>query len=322
MAKNIAAGASNVRTLDPNRKANAAGRKLNQGAAAAAKAEDMLKAPAAPPPTEEPPQVNVEPRAPSFGANEPDAGVFLREVNKVRREMEKVEEAKLALKTAKGRLKDTRKLAAGVGLVMREMDEAIESLNTEHVDLIAREERRRLYFEWLGLPLGVQPSLPGMPAATDTEVEQGRWRKRGDIAGRLGQERKHPEGCPPHCIQAFLEGYDAGQEVLMRGSTLTRDAFTGVKPTAAEQKAAPGILVLNEGAFAAGTILDDANLMTLMPDRREAFDAAERVVALFGTKKRILKEEGYLDTGEEDVEVTEPEPITQADREATAAEFA
>lgn len=265
--------------------------------------------------------------APSFGANEPDAGVFLREVNKIRRQADEVEKKKLELKTEKGKLKDIRKLAAGVGLVMREVDEAIEALNTEHVDLIAREERRRLYFEWLGLPLGAQPNLPGIAKPTDTEADQMRWFKRGDIAGRLAEIRAVPEGCPGHGVQSFLKGWDAGHLVFMQGSPLTAGAFNadgslkteGPKAAAAEPSST--MLTLTEAHFQGGTELEDANLKTLLGGHKQAFHDAVSVVAVFGTKKRILKEPDgdgvYIDTGETDVPLSDVEPAQPA-----ASEFA
>lgn len=316
--------------------------KAKQAQAAAAKADAMLGAPSraeaanrgAPTPETEPnPSADIQDTsrpetAPSFGANEPDAGVFLREVQKIRRQMEEVEKVKLELKTSKGKLKDIRKLAAGAGLVMREVDESIEALNTEHVDLIAREERRRLYFAWLGLPIGAQTEIQGLPKATDTEVEQNRWRKRGDIAGRLAEMRAVPEGCPGHCIQAFLEGWDAGHTVFMQGSPLTAGAFNadGSLKSAAELKPQADddgkLVAFTEAHFVAGTDLDDANLRTLMPGHHEAFHNAETVTAKFGGMVRILKEKNgdgstYVDTGEDDAEITEPVPVAPS-----AAEFA
>lgn len=306
--------------------------KGSTAAAAAQKAADMIDAvgknPTAAAPQTDPDLAPVT--APSFGANEPDAGVFLREVNKIRRQADEVEKKKLELKTEKGKLKDIRKLAAGVGLVMREVDEAIEALNTEHVDLIAREERRRLYFAWLGLPLGTQADLPGMPKATDTEADQFRWHKRGDIAGRLGEVRAVPEGCPPHCIQNFLQGWEHGQTVLMQGSVLTAGAFNpdgSIKSTPGPDmahEAASTMVTFTEAHFQAGTDLESANLRTLLPGHHESFHNAESVVAVFGSKKRILREPDatipggyYVDDGSEDSPVSEAEPAAP-----TAAEFA
>lgn len=343
MAKNISEKSGTVVPIGSGKRGPkpGAGRKLQAGAEAAAKANAMLGGPSkaeaanrgAPAPetvVTDAPNVDAPITAPSFGANEPDAGVFLREVNKIRRQMAEVEMKKLELKTVKGRLKDIRKLAAGVGLVMREVDEAIDALNTEHVDLIAREERRRLYFEWLGLPLGIQATLPGIAKPTDTETDQARWLKRGDIAGRLGEIRTVPEHCPPHCLQSWLHGWEAGQKVLMQGSVLTAGAFhaDGTAKDAAELKPKADddgkMVTFTEAHFMAGTDLEDANLKTLLPGHHEAFHNAENVVAVFGDKKRVLRERDdnepsgfYQDTGEDDVPMSDPEPVAGS----TAAEF-
>lgn len=332
MAKNIAEKSGTVMSI--NRAKPGAGRKLKARTDAAQKADAMLSAPSraetatrggpAPETVDNGPLPDdgADLRtAPSFGANEPDQGVFLREVQKIRRQMEEVEKKKLELKNEKGKLKDIRKLAAGVGLVMREVDESIEALNTEHVDLIAREERRRLYFAWLGLPLGAQPDLPGMPKPTDTEADAARWHKRGDIAGRLGEERTIPEGCPPHCVQSWLHGWEAGQKFLMQGfiDMNSRRASASKSDPPADEK----MVTFTEVHFQAGTELTEANLKTLLPGHKEAFHNAETVTAVFGDQKRVLKEKDenepsgfYQDTGEDDAPVSDAEPVAP-----TAAEF-
>lgn len=257
--------------------------------------------------------------APGFGHNAPDAGVFLRHVQAIRRQAEKVEEAKLATKNERGKLKDVRKLAQADGLVMRELDDALEALQVEHVDLIAREQRRRLYHEWLGIPLVEQGSLDLHAKEGDTALDAKRWFKRGDTDGRLGRVREVPQGCPPEHIPDWLRGHDAGQEILMRGLPLTKDGFAdqaASKAPTPEPDTKGKILILQEGHFVAGTELDQANLKTLLGEHHDAFMASDRVVALFGTRRRILREpdpEGadgfYTDSGEDDVPVTDIEVV-------------
>lgn len=302
-----------------------------------------------------------EERAPGLGHNQPSEGEFLRWVQRLRAQDTKVEEAALALKDQRGIRKDLRKEAQASGLVMGELDEAVKDLNTDQVDLVAREERRRLYRMWLGLPSGTQGKLP-LPKS-DAEAEAARWFKRGEIDGRLGKPRVNPEGCPPERLQDYFKGWETGQEALMRGADLTMGAFdnTGVKKAAAAEIAdkdplgvgdkAQGLadeggltggvkpkgkavnktssdpeptekptLVLTEADFTPGTPLDDANVKSMIEAKREAFDAADRVVALFGTQRRVLKEPDdrepggfYVDDGEtapvSDVEPAAPEEI-------------
>lgn len=251
-------------------------------------------------------------RAPSFGHNEPDVGVFLQQVHLIRRQGEVLDAAKLVVKTERGKLKDIRTGAREMGLVMRELDDALEALNTERVDLIAREKRRRLYMEWLGLDLGEPQELAVQ--VTDEAHEASRWFKRGDTDGRLGKVRAAPEGIPGEHLQDYLKGHEAGQLLLMKASPLTAGAFQPKAADVAPKASEDGkILILKEEHFAGGTALEDANLKTLMPDHMDAWQAADRVVAVFGGAKRILREpEGdgwYEDTGEDDVPVSEPEVV-------------
>ena len=280
--------------------------------------------------------------APGFGHNAPDASVFLRHVTALRRQDEAIAAKKLELKTENRKRKDLRKEAQADGLVMRQLDEALEALDSqlEPAELIAREQRRRLYFEWLNLPLGTQGELDLEQKATDTEREMTRWYKRGDTDGRLDRPRANPDGCPPECLPEYLRGHDAGTMMRMANTPITAGAFDkdgklktqadfkeqvaqaaaevaeGAKmpPEVLEEKfeviVETGIemtmLTLDESAFQSEIKgdLDLANLKTLHPSQVDAFNAADIVVAVFGRARRILKEENYVDTGEDDVDLT------------------
>lgn len=256
--------------------------------------------------------------APAFGHNRADESLFLRHVRDIRTQLGVIDNVKSLMKTEKGKLKDIRTLAKSEGIVMRELDEAIEALETEHVDLIAREQRRRLYFQWLGLPIEQQTQA-------FNRDEAGFWHNRGSIAGRLGEDRKVPDGVPPDRVQDWLKGWEAGQEALMRESPLTKGAFakpgehTGAAPAAGNgetsdaPRAAGGIFILKEDHFATDTGLEDASKATLLRDHLEAWEAAERVVAVFQGKRRILKEPGFEDTGEPNSETSDAEPLPDAE---------
>lgn len=320
MARKINENVVDINTA-PKKRQSAKAKAAAEAARLAADESRGLKGPA----VDDDRDPDDERTAPGFGHNAPDVGVYLRHVQAIRRQQEKVEAAKLVVKAERGKLKDVRKLAQADGLVMKQLDEALEDLAVEHVDLIAQHKRRMLYHEWLGLNLNEQPELDLHAREGDTELDAKRWWKRGDLDGRLGRVREVPAGCPPEHLQDYLKGHDNGQEVLMRGLPLTKAGFDAdgkVTDTPAEKPAADvddpkgGILVMHEGYFVAGTDLENANLRTLLGEHHEAFMAADRVVALFGTRRRILREPDadaddgfYVDTGDDDVPVTDPEYV-------------
>lgn len=291
--------------------------------------------------------------ASGHGHNRLNEGTFLSWVHRIRREAEEVEKAKLALKNAKGKYKDLRSEANGAGMVLGLLDEAIKDLDTERVDLADREETRRLYREWLNLPLGTQTELDLDNRLPSAAKPGARWFNMGNTAGRLGEKRDPPSGIPPENIQDFLKGYDAGQKALMQTSPLTRDGFdeagelkpqpegpadggTPSAPAPSSDYPKSGmagvkvsddglILVLQEAAFRGGTALEHANRLTYTGPG-ELWENAERIVALYGSKRRILKEpagdgvEAYEDTGEKDVPVTDEDRTDIEDPLAAAAE--
>ena len=311
-----------------------AGRKLAEAAASAAKADEIM---GLPPKAAAPVDADTDiasqdtdlRTAPAFGANEPDVGVFLKHVNILSNHEEKLEAWKLDGKNLKKQKRSLRADAIAAGIIMGELDRALEDANTDQVDLDAREQRYLLYMEWLGKPINHQGQLPGLPVPTDTERTAMRWFNRGDVDGRMGRVRKAPEGCTGVDLQNYLKGWENGQRLLMQGSPLTAGAFNadGTPKTAAELKPMADddgkMVTFTEAHFGAGTELDDANLKTLLPGHKEAFHNVENVIAVFGDKKRVLKEPDiaspggfYIDTGEDDAPVSAPEPVA-----SSAAEF-
>ena len=261
-------------------------------------------------------------RAPAFGSNEPDIGVFLKHVQILRAKETELEAAKLKVKAINKQKKDLRQAAKAEGLVLGELDRALKDADTEQVDLVAREQRYHLYMDWLGKPIGFQPSLD---LAVKPEDEEARWFKRGDQDGRLGKDRTPPEGCPPDRIQAFLKGWEHGQDQLMRANPVTAPAFSTEAPKSPPETAGNGwqpskqILTLHEQDFQAGIDIEDANRSTIFDDATlQAFDAAENVVAVFGKAKRVLKEPGYVDDGTDDCPITDTVPVAGIDAEEFA----
>lgn len=292
-----------------------------RAAAAAAKADAMISGtkPALEPAPQLPPVT-----APAFGANKPDCGVFLKHVNILRAKKDQIDKVKLELKGLKGQEKDLRQAAKAEGIVLGELDRALKDAETEQVDLVAREQRYLLYMGWLGKPLDFQADLDVATRQTP-EQEAAAWFQRGDQAGRLAKPREaYPDGIPPERKPDFLRGWDHGQEMLLRFSPLTRDGFKSVPlPLERAHQAAekPAFLTLKEEDFRAGIELDDANRSTIFDDATVAkFDAAENVVAIFAGMRRVLKDkaDGYVDTGAENDEITEAEPVPADDAAAFA----
>ena len=313
MAENISALNANVVNIKRGR-----GRPPKDAAAAAAKAEAMIAGVATTP---------AEDRrtAPAFGSNEPDIACFLKHVQILRAKDEEIAKVKLTLKGLNKQKKDLRQAAKAEGIVLGELDRALDDADTEQVDLVAREQRYHLYMEWLGKPIGFQPELDLTPQ-NGAEIEQQRWFNRGDQDGRLGKTRTPPEGIPPEMIQSFLHGWETGQAKLRRENPVTAPAFAeqlaedaGVEVTpdqevkTLDELGAKAILILREEDFRAGTLLEDANLLTLHPSRLDAVGAAESVLVVFNGAKRVIKEPGYVDDGASDTPVTDIEEAGDLD---------
>lgn len=294
---------------------------------AAAQAEAIMNGSAKPSETTDPTPApkpakpaKAKENAPGFGHNAPDESVFLRHVHAIQQHIEgPLAVAKAKVKEENGKLKDLRQLAKADGLVLKELDEAVEDARTERVDLVAKEQRRRLYRQWLGLPMEQADLFEENEKTPSLAREQLRWKAQGNTDGRLGRNRVSPEGCPPNMDSHYLEGWDEGQAALMRASPLTAGAFNadgsvkgaptdaataahdvmhgGDKPAETPAPTPVAVLILGPTDFTVED-LADANLKTLVsPDVTAKFEAAERVVAVFNGKRRILKEPGYVDDG-------------------------
>lgn len=327
-----------AKDIDDNKVVNikrGRGRPPKNGAEAAAKAEAMIAATGKPKaPSAQFERMDAAPQtdgaapapdmrtAPAFGANEPDVGVFLKHVQVVRAQLEIIAKAKAEVKAANKVLKDKRQAAKAEGIVLGELDRAMADADTEQVDLVARERRYALYMDWLGKPIDFQADL-ALDTRQTPEQEKAHWFKMGDQAGRLGKDRdSYPEGIAPEQKPNFISGWDHGQSFLMRTGSLTKDAFNqdgSLKEEAPKAPAeAPAVLILKEEHFRSGTSLEDANRSTIFDDDMlSQFDAAERVVVLYGAQKRLLKEPGYVDDGGSETPVTEPQ-AAQPDEDAAA----
>lgn len=317
---------------------------------AAARAEGIVagtikvdEKPAATPPADDKAAKRAAAQAPGFGHNAPDEGVFLRHVHAIQQFKEgPLAAAKAKLKEENGKLKDLRQLAKADGLVLKELDEAVEDARTERVDLVAKEQRRRLYREWLGLPFEQSDLFEEHEGTPSLAREQLRWKAIGNTDGRLGRTRAAPDDCPSNMESHYLAGWDEGQAALMKALPVTAGAFNAdgsVKTTAdpapvgqpTDAPASPAadnvvgiqaVVILGERDFdGIEGNLEEANRRTLANDTlRERFDAAERVVAVFGAKRRILKEPGYVDDGLAETPLSDEEDAAEEEVAAVTGE--
>jgi hypothetical protein len=344
----VAAADAAAKAVDPNAKPIKP-TSDDQAAPAAGKAHTG-------PPAADPPK--AKPAAPGFGANMVTADVFLSHVHQLNRIEEELEKAKLVVKEINGKKKDARQLAKADGIVLKEMDEAIENSKTDRVDHVAREERRRFYHEFLGIPL-VQGDLFELdPKLPTLEQDRQKWRAIGNTDGRAGRACKAPDHCPPIHRADYEHGYTDGQKALMKTTPLTAGAFNadgsvkegGAEPetwvdpkdeAAAQPPAEPPkaeALVMFQNADFLDSVKDteDCSRETLaFADSKRRWDAAHRVVVLWRTgdgtgKKRVLKapakgvegepgyEPAYEDLGAPGAELTDDEPVTDLDAELDA----
>lgn len=340
MAANISEH-NNVHQLDAKRgrgrpKGSGVKGAAGKSAAAVAKAEAIMRGDAkksdAPKPAEAPAKTQqeildnqasaaVNVTAPSFGANEPDEPEFLKWVQIEIKDLEEIAILSAQLKARRGSRKDHRNDARGAGVILGDMDYAVKRATTEQVDVAAEFRRRALYCQWLGLEVGTQAKLEVNARQTPEQVKK-YWFGQGEKSGRLGKPRgTYPDGMPPENTVDHLSGWDHAQTKLLRNSPLTAGAFE--KDGSLKEEAAvdgPKVLYLRESDFQAGIEIKDANRSTLFDDEKvKAFDAAENVCAVFGDKKRSIKEPGYVDDGDEKTPLSEVEPASTD--EDSVAEF-
>lgn len=283
---------------------------------AAARGDGKLPGANAPKPAPAP--ATTDTTAPGYGHNRMSEALFLNHVNAMRAQMAVIETAKLVLKNEKGKLKDLRNTARGDGMGLAELDQALEELETERVDLLARQERLDAYREFLGLPRLATADSPKIE-----ETAASRWYHRGNQAGRLAGDRNPPDGCPPENGQDYMKGFDDGQKALRDDvvASMTKKNAAGSAAAAAANEEAPAVpdagadetpamLILREGDFALGTALEDCNKKTVLETVLPRWEAAADVVVVIDGKKRQLKDsvDGYEDTGEAEVDLSEVEP--------------
>lgn len=107
------------------------------------------------------------------------------------------------------------KVDLGKNYTRKYVQTLVEDFSTRLRNVAATEEQRFNDRVALGLPVfGKQQDLfdgagATMPQEAKDEIA---WEADGYLFGRRCDERKAPEGCPPRMDQAWLKGYDRGQD--------------------------------------------------------------------------------------------------------------
>lgn len=151
----------------------------------------------------------------------------VHEIVEIKREMAALNEKKKAI----------RKRVKARGVELGDLDEAVKMAEWDRDEVRAKFERRRLYAQWLGLPIGVQSDLfKGMTADDKAAAE---WEARGYTARLANGSESPPEDCPDECHKAYKRGWKkAGGEKLKEGK--------GEKPKGPKRDESTGAILAPE----------------------------------------------------------------------------
>jgi hypothetical protein len=179
---------------------------------------------------------------PKAGHNNPPltkedrAALLVHHVAKLRGQLGEIEIARAPFKAAQEALTDlvnTAKGDLGKAYSRKRLLALCEDVGSRLRDLAKEEEQRFQDRVALGLPVfGVQQDLFGgnasaMPQEKRDEFE---WQSDGFLAGRRGDERKAPEGCPPRMDQFWLTGYDLGQAETVKSFSKVEEMISARTP--------------------------------------------------------------------------------------------
>lgn len=113
------------------------------------------------------------------------------------------------------------------------LERRMEEMNTPTRDMAIEVARETKHRRWLGIirPEDEQQSLLG--AGPQEPRDEFHWRGEGYKAGLRQAERSAPKECPERHVQAFLQEYDRGLEVVLHANAPKK-----APPTVAETAAA------------------------------------------------------------------------------------
>lgn len=159
-----------------------------------------------PPPAPRGPGSNPIPNGPTREERE---ALYLRHFNAIEAQEAVVEQAKAVFDGAKKNLNALRKTAQGDGIKLGVFDRARELARLPKHEAVEEILLARDYQEWLGLGFLGEQGLDATPAAAMDELQA---EAEGYLAGLRAELRKPPQDLGQQWHQAWMAGYDRGQE--------------------------------------------------------------------------------------------------------------
>lgn len=150
--------------------------------------------------------------------NRDEEAVFLSHLNKLRIQQNKVAEVKAAFDAEKAVMTDLFRVAKTDGFTRKELQAILDDGASSRRDLTSEEQRRTQLRLWAGLPAGSQADLFDLPSPARDEVDA---EGTGYTMGLRGEDPVMPDAFSPNYLQAFMKGWEAGQEKLVKALTPT-----------------------------------------------------------------------------------------------------
>jgi hypothetical protein len=154
--------------------------------------------------------INAEPNG--SGKSAPPAGHNGPTQEKIHQHARAIIAANLKVQEAQAARQSVRKLAKADGVELGKLDTIISMMDWEPGEVRAHFKTLIDYAVWFELPIGTQVDLfAGVPDAAKPALD---WESKGYQAAVTGKgvQGKAPEDCPADCIQAWLTGWNRGQE--------------------------------------------------------------------------------------------------------------
>lgn len=141
--------------------------------------------------------------------------LFIHHLSKLRAQDKLVAEAKAKLDAERAVLNDLFHKAKVDKFTRKELREVLDDSAAVRRDLQAVEERRAKLRGWAGLPVGAQGDL--FDRLPEEVKDEQAYEGTGYSAGLRGDPGVVPEDISPRFVQAWMRGWNAGQEKLAWG---------------------------------------------------------------------------------------------------------